>query len=211
MGTDRRVRANGCARTNRGRRVNVGGRMNGGAVGNDAEDEFAFRRELFAGVGGRLHECHSAPTPAQRDFQPEAVARYDLPSEFRAVDAAQIHARLRRRLAVAHENGGDLRKRLDHEHRRQQRRAWEMPLEELFVNRDVLDGDKSTARLVLEDGVDEHRGISVAQAIQRLGNVDRHSCQSSRTPEPARPPETTATARFERLTRRAVARLAKRP
>ena len=47
-------------------------------------------------------------------------------------------------------------------------------LEELLVDGDVLDGDQPPARLVLGDGVDEHRRIPVAQAIQRLRDVDRH-------------------------------------
>ena len=185
--------------------------MDRGAIGDDAEDELALGRELLTDVGGRLRQCDAAATPAQGDLQPQAVARHDLPAKLRVVDAAQVHARLRRRLAVAHENRGHLRERLDHQHRGHQRCARKVPLEELFVNGDVLDGDEPTARLVLEDGVDEHRRIAVTQAIERLRYVDDTRAS---LPEPLRPPgrpDTTATAQFQRLTRRAVARLAKRP
>ena len=91
--------------------------MDRGAIRHDAEDELALRRKLLAGVGSCLYERDAAATPAQGDLQTEAVARHHLPSKLRAVHAAQVHARLRRRLAVAHEDRGNLRERLDHQDR----------------------------------------------------------------------------------------------
>ena len=45
-------------------------------------------------------------------------------------------------------------------------------LKELLVDRDVLDGDETPARLVLGDRVDEHRRIPVAQPVEEDGDVD---------------------------------------
>src|SRR3954465_13699049 len=49
-----------------------------------------------------------------------------------------------------------------------------MALEKLFVDRDVLDRNQPPARLVLDDRVDQQRGIAVAQAVEYLRYVDRH-------------------------------------
>ena len=63
-----------------------------------------------------------------------------------------------------------------------------MSLEELLVDGDVLDRDEAPPRFVLEDGVDEHRRIAVAEAIQRLRDIDRHGAISlSRFGHPAKP------------------------
>jgi protein-disulfide isomerase-like protein with CxxC motif len=57
-----------------------------------------------------------------------------------------------------------------------------VPRKELFVDGDVLDGHQAVTRLMLDDGVNEHGRIAIAQAIERLRYVDGHSCQSTRTP-----------------------------
>ena len=44
-------------------------------------------------------------------------------------------------------------------------------LEELLVDRDVLDGDDAPPGLVLRDGVDEHRRIAVGQALEDRRDV----------------------------------------
>jgi hypothetical protein len=49
-----------------------------------------------------------------------------------------------------------------------------MPLEEVFVDRDVLDRDETAAGFVLRDRVDERRGIPVAESFDRLGHIDGH-------------------------------------
>src|SRR5438093_8182482 len=50
-----------------------------------------------------------------------------------------------------------------------------MPLKEFLVDGDVLDGDHPAPGVVLGNGVDEERGIPVAQAVQDLRDVNRHS------------------------------------
>ena len=67
-----------------------------------------------------------------------------------------------------------LRQRLDHQHSRQQRRAREVALEELFVDGDVLDGDEALARLVLGDPIDEQRRIAIAEAVENAGDAGVH-------------------------------------
>jgi hypothetical protein len=47
--------------------------------------------------------------------------------------------------------------------------APEVPLKESFVDGDVLDGHQAVTRLMLDDGVDEHGRIAIAQAIELWG------------------------------------------
>ena len=49
-----------------------------------------------------------------------------------------------------------------------------MPLEELLVDGDILDGDDPGARLVLDHTVDEQRGIAITEPVEQPGNVERH-------------------------------------
>ena len=58
-------------------------------------------------------------------------------------------------LTLEQEHGGHLSERLDHQDARHHRGAREVPLEELFVDGDVLVRDQPHARLVLGHGVDE--------------------------------------------------------
>ena len=74
---------------------------------------------------------------------------------------------------VHQQDGRDLRQRLDHEHARHQRRAGKMPLEEILVDGDVLDRLDPPPGLVLGDGVNQRRGIAVAEAVEGLRDVDQ--------------------------------------
>jgi hypothetical protein len=47
-------------------------------------------------------------------------------------------------------------------------------LKELFVDRDVLDGDETLTRLVFGDSVYEKRRVSVVDAVEEGWEVDRH-------------------------------------
>jgi hypothetical protein len=53
------------------------------------------------------------------------------------------------------QNRRHLRHRLEHQHRRHQRRAGKMSLEEVFVDRDVLHRNQTPAGLVFGDFIDE--------------------------------------------------------
>ena len=53
-----------------------------------------------------------------------------------------------------------------------------MSLEELLADGDVLDRDDAPPRFVLEDGVDEQRRIAIAEAIERLRDINRHGAIS---------------------------------
>ncbi|MGC4080706.1 MAG: hypothetical protein QM736_00945 [Vicinamibacterales bacterium] len=194
--------------------MHFGGGVDGRAVGDDAEYELAFGGQLLASECGRLGERDAATTTIERDLEAETIARYDLPPEFRAVDAAKIHARLRRGFLIAHQDGRCLGERLDHQDGRQEWRAGKVTGKEFLVDGDVLDSHQTPPRIVLENGVDEHRRIAVTQALERLRYVDGHSCQSIRTPTASRTREGvrhTAKRTCARLTGRAIARLAKRP
>ena len=46
-----------------------------------------------------------------------------------------------------------------------------MPLEKLFVDRDVLDGDETAAGLVLGYRVHEQGRIAVAQPVEKNGEI----------------------------------------
>jgi hypothetical protein len=49
-------------------------------------------------------------------------------------------------------------------------------LKKLLVDRHILDGDQPMPRLVFSNGVDEKRGIAVADAVEESGQVqcERH-------------------------------------
>ena len=74
------------------------------------------------------------------------------------------------------QQGRHLRKRLEHHDAGQHRRAGKVPLEEFFVDRDVLDGDKAPPGLMLGDGVDEEGRLPVAEPVEEDGNVQRRRC-----------------------------------
>ena len=77
---------------------------------------------------------------ADRDLERQPVARHDLQPELGVVHAAQPGAPDRRAVGAVHQQDGrDLGQRLDHQDARHHRRAGEMPLEEVFVDGDVLD------------------------------------------------------------------------
>jgi hypothetical protein len=54
-----------------------------------------------------------------------------------------------------------------------------MPLEEVFVDRDVLMGDQPPPRLVLGNRVDEHRGMAVAETVQECGDIEFRHCEKN--------------------------------
>ena len=87
----------------------------------------------------------------------------------------QKHAGHRHRpFALEEKRRGHLRERLEHQHARHQRRAGKMPLKEVLVDRDVFMRDQPTPRLVLGDGIDEHRGMAIAKAVEECRHVERH-------------------------------------
>jgi DUF1009 family protein len=49
-----------------------------------------------------------------------------------------------------------------------------VPLEELLVDRHVLDGEEAAPRFVLDDRVDEDGWVAVRQALELLRDVDGH-------------------------------------
>ena len=164
-----------------GRRMNDGGRVDVGAVGHQAQQQLALGHDLVVEIRGRLRPGQRRAPALERHLEPKAIARDDLPAEFGVVDAAQVDARIGRSVfALQQEDGGHLGERLEHEHAGHERIAGKVALKELLVDGHVLERDQPPAHLVLGDGVDEHRRIPVAQAIQRLRYVDEHGPQSIR-------------------------------
>lgn len=49
-----------------------------------------------------------------------------------------------------------------------------MPLEELFVDSHILDGDETPTRLVFGDSVYEERRVSVVDAVEEGWEIDWH-------------------------------------
>ena len=141
--------------------------------GDQPEQQLGFGDHLVADVGRGLRPRERRAPPAERDFEPQPVAGHDLPAELGVVDAAQVDARVRRRVvALQQQDRRHLRQRLEHQHAGHQRRAGKMSLEELFVDGDVLDRDEPPAGLVLGDRVDEQRRIPVAEPVEEDGDVD---------------------------------------
>ena len=93
--------------------------------------------------------------------------------ELGVVHAAKIDALVGTpSVTLEDQNGRHLRERLEHEHGRQQRRAREVALKVLLVDRDVLDRDQTPAWLMLRDRVHQHGRIAVAQPIEKDRNID---------------------------------------
>ena len=156
------------------------------AVGREPEQELGFGDDLIADVRDGLRARERRPPAANRDLEPQPVAGHDLAPELRVVHAAQVDPPLRRApLALEQENRRHLGQRFEHQHAGQRRRPREVPLKEFFVDGDVLDGHEPPARLVLDDRVDEHRRIPVAQPVQEERNVDHAPTVWARAP-PAR-------------------------
>ena len=142
--------------------------------GTRPEQQLGLGDDLIADVRRRLRPRERGAPPAERDLEPQAIAGHDLTAELRVVDAAQVDARVGRRvLALQQQDRRHLRQRLEHQHAGHQRRARKMSLEELFVDGDVLDRDEPPAGVVLGDRVHEQRRIPVAEPVEEDGDVDR--------------------------------------
>ena len=127
-----------------GRRVDVRGRIDSRVV-IDGQHEIGFGHDLTIDSRGRLGADNRAALPVERDLEAQPIARHHLLAELGVLDAAQQDP------AVAHEQRRDLRQRLDHQHARHQRHPGKVPLEELFVDGDVLDRDDPATRFELRD------------------------------------------------------------
>ena len=86
---DRRPRADLRRGMHDGRRIDLG------AVGHQAEQQLGFGHDLIADVRRRLRARERRAPPAERDLEPQPIARHDLAAELRVVDAAQVDARRR--------------------------------------------------------------------------------------------------------------------
>ena len=82
---------------------------------------------------------------------------------------------------------GRLRQRFDHQHRRHQRLARKVALEELLTDGEVLGGDEPASRLVFQHDVDETRREARREPVEERRDVqDARSSGSGRSPT-ARP------------------------
>ncbi len=155
-----------------------GGGRDLGGVGDQPQQEVALGDDLIAEIRNRPRTGERRAPPPEQDLQPQAVAGDDLPPEFRVVHAAQIHAGVGRAVpAFQEQHRRHLRQRLEHEDAWHERRPRKVPLKELLVDGDVLDRDETPPRLVLDDRVDEHRRIPVAQPVEENGDVNhREKC-----------------------------------
>ncbi len=102
--------------------------------------------------------------PADRHFELQLVPGHDLTPELGLVHAAQEDLQAPP-LALEQEDGGHLGERLDHQDARHHGGAREVPLEELFVDRDVLVRHQAPPRLVLHDGVEQVGRVAMGQAV----------------------------------------------
>ena len=151
----------------------------GHALGHERHHELGLGHDGVADRRDRVRPRQLAAPGAERHLEPQPIARHHLPPELRIVHAAQVGVPGRLAVgAVDQEQRGDLRQRLDHEHARHQRRAGKVPLEEIFVDGDVLDGDEPLAGLVLGDRVDERRRVPVAEPVDGFGDVEGHGPES---------------------------------
>ena len=120
-------------------------------------DELVRRRTL------RRASCRSGPCSfSSVELETQLVAGQHRAAELRLVDADEVHELpLRIVDRVEEQHAAGLRHRLDDEHRRHDRMAREVALEERLVDGDVLDADDALALLELEDAVHEQERIAV--------------------------------------------------
>ncbi len=154
-------------------RVDVGRHRRPGGGGLESHHQLGLGGDLVVDARDRAHARDRLTARAGRDLQGQAVARHDLQPELRIVHAAQPGAPDGGAPGTVHEQDGrDLGERLDHQDARHHRRAGKMPLEEVLVDGDVLNGLDPASGLVLGNGVDQRRGIAVTEPIDSLGDVD---------------------------------------
>ena len=134
-----------------------------------AHHELGFGGDLVVDARDRLAPRQRRAPRADRHLEQQPIAGHHLQPELGVVDAAQPGAAGRRLAGVHEQDGRDLRQRLDHQDARHQRRAGKMPLEEILVDRDVLDGHDPAPGLVLGDRVDERRRIAIAEPVDGGG------------------------------------------
>ena len=151
------------------------GRTPGRVVGNDAHQQVGFGGDVVADVRSRVRPRQPRAPRPHRHLEPQTIAWNHGQTELGVVHAAQVGAVAAPGLArLRQQNRRDLCQRLDHQHARHQRRARKMPLEELLVDRDVLEGDHAPPRLVLGNGVDQRGWIAIAEPVESCWDVDRH-------------------------------------
>ena len=102
--------------------------------------------------------------PADGNLELQLVPGHDLAPELGVVHAAQEDLQAPS-LALEKQDGGHLGERLDHQDARHDGRAREVPLEELFVDRDVLVRDQAPPRFVLHDGVEQVGRVAMGQTV----------------------------------------------
>ena len=185
---DDRVRTDGGAFADPGRGVHVRARVDEGGARLDGQQQFGLGDDLAIHGGHGMRLGQPRPRPSQRDLQVEAIAWKDVAAELGVVDAAQRDARAHRRGSpIENQRRRHLGQRLDHQHRRHQRRAREMSLEVVFTDRDVLERHEPVARLVFSDCVDQQRRIAVGDATEKRWEVEgqgtRASCAICQSPE----------------------------
>jgi hypothetical protein len=130
----------------------------------DGEQQRRLGHQLGPHEGGGLDDGQTRAGALEGELEPQLVAGDDAAAELAAVDAAQRHPRRRQPGGFEDQRRGSLRQRLDLQHRRHERHAGKVPLEILLADGDLLHRDDAAAGLVLDDGVDEARGIAVEVA-----------------------------------------------
>ena len=147
----------------------------GHVLGHEGHDQLGLGHDRVADRGDGVGPRQLASPGAQRHLETQPIARHHLAPELRVVHTAQVG--VPRRLAVGavdQKQRGHLRQRLDHEDAGHQRCAGKMPLKEIFVDGDVLDGDQPLAGLVLGHRVDERRRVPVAEPVDGFGDIEGH-------------------------------------
>ena len=143
------IRADGCTRA-------VGSTYAGAGLDREQQlrlGDHAARRHTQPPAPSRAVERRRPSVTSSVSRSPGTTCRRNLAlltprSETRAVGTWR--SRCSRMRTARH-----LRQRLDHQDRRHHRRAGKVSLEEIFVDREVLERDEPGARLVLPDRVDQ--------------------------------------------------------
>ena len=125
-----------------------------------------------------MHFGDARLTAADDHFNAKLVAGANGPAEFRPFDRSQqddFTLSIRHRFQYQHAR--HLRHRFDDENTRHHREVGEMPGEEGFVGRDILDAYDAQF-LEFDNAVDQQERVAVGQNVADRVNVEKSHCMN---------------------------------
>src|SRR5437762_9205081 len=141
----------------------------GGSAGSSVahhRGHVGFGDDLTVDFPYAAHLANGSPQLDDLELEPYLVSRFYRPAEFHVVQRHEVDNLALRIFNRSHQqHASDLRHRLDDQHARHDRVAWEMSLEKRLVDGDVLEPYYALFFLDLEDPVHQQERIAVWQHL----------------------------------------------